>query len=460
MGPFRLAKVVLLAGVTLAASGFALAGESIEPKAGKWQTWVLSSGSQFRPSPPPDGGATAQELVQVRAAIEAARRDPAALDRIGYWDAGWPSYRWQEIAITRQAKEPSPSPLPTFLWRVLTLLSVAAHDATVAAWDAKYAFNRPPPGEADPALVTVAPIPRSPSYPSEHAAVATAAAGVLAYLFPGDAASFAEQAREAGRSRVSAGVAYPSDVQAGEDLGRKVAAAVVERAKADGSDAAWTGTAPTGPGYWTGTNPRLVTLGTWKPWVLASPDQFRPAPPPAHDSPSRAAELQEVKNFQHSFQHRRAAFFWAAPEIKEWLAVTNLKIFEHRMDDNAPRAARAVALLMVASFDSFIGCFDAKYHYWTARPHMLDSSITPLFAVPNHPSYPSAHGCGDSAAEVVLSHVFPRDAALFQAMSKEGTESRLWAGIHFRSDLEAGIKLGEAVGRLVVERAKRDEAVQ
>jgi hypothetical protein len=83
---------------------------------------------------------------------------------------------------------------------------------------------------------------------------------------------------------------------------------------------------------------------------------------------------------------------------------------------------------------------------------MLDPSIVPLFAVPNHPSYPAAHGCNDSAAEVVLSTLFPRDSSLFEAMSKEGTESRLWAGIHFRSDLEAGVKIGESVGRLVAEK--------
>ena len=346
------------------------------------------------------------------------------------------------------------------LWRVLSLLAVAIDDATVATWDAKYAFNRQRPGETDPTFVTAVSPTGSPTFPSEHAAVAAAAAGVLAYLFPNDAATFADKAQEAGRSRIMAGVAYPSDMQAGEELGRKVAALVIERAKRDGSDAVWDGAMPAGPGYWTGTNPRLVTMGAWKPWVLASPDQFRPPPPPAYDSPQKIAELNEIKTLQPSFLNKRAAFFWNAPEIKEWLAVANLKIFEHRMHENPPRAARAVALMMVASYDSFIACFEAKYHYWAARPFMLAPSIAPLFTTANHPSYPAAHGCGDSAVEVALSAVFPSDAAVFQAMSKEGTESRLWAGVHFRSDLEAGTKLGEAVGRLVVERAMPDDMVR
>lgn len=444
---------ILAACASFLVSSAASADDQIEPHAGKWKTWVLSSGSQFQLPPPPDDKATALELAEVKAAVEAASKDPAARDRIGYWDSGYPSYRWQEIAIARQAKEQQPAPNHTFLWRVLTLMSVVAHDVTVATWEAKYAFNRPHPNEADPSLAPAVAMPRSPSYPSEHAAVAAASAEVLAYLFPSDAATFSKQAQEASRSRIEAGMAYPTDVQAGEELGRKVAAAVIERAKNDGStkeDKEWTGNVPTGPGYWTGSNRRLITMSEWKPWVIKGAEQFRPPPPLAYDSPEKRAELDEIKNIKHTFQQRRAAFFWNAPEILEWLNVTNRKIFEYRWDDNPPRAAHANALLMVAQSDNFIACFGAKWHYWAARPPMLDSSITPLFAVPSHPSYPAAHGCNFSAAEVVLKSLFPRDAATFETIRKEGTESRIWAGIHFRSDIEAGVKIGTDVARLVV----------
>ncbi|MEZ4659658.1 MAG: phosphatase PAP2 family protein [Caldilineaceae bacterium] len=50
----------------------------------------------------------------------------------------------------------------------------------IVAWDAKYAYNRPRPSGITPLIVE----PASPSYPSEHAAAAGAAATVLAYLFP------------------------------------------------------------------------------------------------------------------------------------------------------------------------------------------------------------------------------------------------------------------------------------
>src|SRR6476620_1552602 len=64
----------------------------IEPGAGKWQTWVLKSGSELRPAAPPDQAATKKELAELQTLV--AQRDAKALDQIAYWDAGSPNYRW------------------------------------------------------------------------------------------------------------------------------------------------------------------------------------------------------------------------------------------------------------------------------------------------------------------------------------------------------------------------------
>lgn len=159
-------------------------------------------------------------------------------------------------------------------------MSMAVYDATIAAWESKYFYNRKRPAEMDPALVTAVATPRSPSYPSEHAVAAAAAATVLAYFFPDEASSFPAMAEEAARTRVEAGVQFPSDSSAGLELGRKVAERVLERAKADGSDAVWAGTGPTGPCMWSGEKPGNVTLPDWKPILLKSADEFRPPAPP------------------------------------------------------------------------------------------------------------------------------------------------------------------------------------
>jgi hypothetical protein len=73
----------------LAAHGAAeprrLSGDRIEPDAGGWKTWVLSSGRQLQIAPPPDQATTTHEIAQLHAL--AAQRDAAALNRISYWDA-------------------------------------------------------------------------------------------------------------------------------------------------------------------------------------------------------------------------------------------------------------------------------------------------------------------------------------------------------------------------------------
>src|SRR5262245_14429742 len=144
-----------------------------------------------------------------------------------------------------------------FSIRHFALLHVAIYDALVAAWDSKYEYGRKRPSEVDDKLMTALPNPRSPAYPAEHAVAAGAAVEVLSYIFPDRASAFAAKGEEAGRSRVLAGVQYPSDISAGLEPGRRVAARVIERGKADGSDGKSTGSVPTGTGKWSGRKPRL-----------------------------------------------------------------------------------------------------------------------------------------------------------------------------------------------------------
>ena len=269
---------------------------------------------------------------------------------------------------------------------------------------------------------------------------------------------FAEKAEEAARSRLLAGVQYPSDVQAGLELGRAVAARVIERAKADGSDAIWTGSVPTGPGYWVGTTPFEPLAGTWQPWALASGSQFRPGPPPAVDLPELAADVDELRGFQRTFDSNRVAFRWAPTTAVLWPALADQKVFESRLDANPPRAARVYALTSVAAYDAFIAMLDAKYAYWAIRPHQLDPSLAPLFPVPPHPSYPSGHSAILGAAFATLGHLFPPDAGYFAAQAEQVAASRIWAGLHFRSDCEVGLAQGRAVAQTVIERAQADGA--
>ena len=53
-------------------------------------------------------------------------------------------------------------------------------------------------------------------------------------------------------------------------------------------------------------------------------------------------------------------------------------------------------------------------------------------------------------------YLFPRDAAMYAALADEAAESRIWAGIHYRSDIDSGRKLALAVADKVIARAKQD----
>ena len=203
----------------------------VEPGAGGWRPLILASGRELRLPPPPDDRSTAAELRELRKLV--AGDDAAAIERVRYWDLGSPAYRWNELLAEIGARDHVGSAAGI---RAFALLNVAIHDALIAAWDSKYAYNRPRPGELDGRLAPEVRVPRSPSYPCEQAVAAGAAAAVLAHLFPEDAERPAAAAEEAAWSRVVAGAVYPSDARAGLALGRAVAARVIEYARTDDAD--------------------------------------------------------------------------------------------------------------------------------------------------------------------------------------------------------------------------------
>jgi membrane-associated phospholipid phosphatase len=435
---------------------FGQTSNQVEPKAGTWKTWAISSGKDFRVPPPPDTAATRGELGSVRSFL--AEKDIGVAQQVTFWSAGAPSYRWMDLITSRVL---SGAPVTPYPHRIYNYVAMAMYDATVATWDSKYAYNRPRPGDLDATLQTRLPTPRSPSYPSEHAATGAAAAAVLAYFFPDEAASFQSLAEQAGISQIYAGLAYPTDYFAGLDLGKRVAARVIEIAKADGSDAVWTGTVPTGKCMWIGSNPGNVTATNWKPLLLSAPNEFRPPAPPACDSPEMAAQVADVENFPRSpaaFATNQRAIYWQSPEgINFWPFVyANKYMFEDKLDQNPPRVARVYALIAASMFDAFIASQDGKFAYWYIRPPQLDAAIVPLFPVPNFPSYPSNHSTFSATRSEMLAYLFPGHADEVRALGKEAGDSRIWAGIHYQIDNASGVQLGRSVVQKFIDWASTD----
>jgi hypothetical protein len=277
-------------------------------------------------------------------------------------------------------------------------------------------------------------------------------------------------AEEAATSRLVAGRAFRSDIDAGRAIGNAVGERAIARGRADGSDASWDGSGRlTGEGFWQPTPPGFFQqpvdplAGTWQPWVLASGDQYRPPPPPPVRSPAWVAELAGVQEAvaRRTPEQEETVRSWSGTPgtvtpAGLWIEIARDLIVREGLD--APRAARVLALTSVAMADSFICCWDAKYTYWTERRITADPSLDVLLPTPPFPSYTSGHATASTAAATVLGHLFPADAAELAAQAEEAAASRLWAGIHFPIDCEMGALGGSMIGRLVVVRARDDGA--
>src|SRR5215831_1220189 len=71
----------------------------IEPNAGKWRTWVISSGADYRVPPPPDPNETRAELKSLADLI--SKNDAQVEQQITFWGAGAPAYRWMDMISAR-----------------------------------------------------------------------------------------------------------------------------------------------------------------------------------------------------------------------------------------------------------------------------------------------------------------------------------------------------------------------
>ena len=288
---------------------------------------------------------------------------------------------------------------------------------------------------------------------SDAGAVAGASATVLSYLFPLKTQALEDMVK----AQRGAGPGFAR----AEVIGRAVGAEIVARAQADGFSTPFTGTIPVGAGLWSSnTTPATIAGGPLpgvRPWFLKSARQFRPGPPPAFGSADFLAALAEIRHISDTRTNEQVqiATVWAqgagtATTAGFWLQVATDGINSHRLSER--QATHLYALLGASMFDAQIGCWDAKETYWFIRPWQADPGITVVAAVgkPNHPSYPSGHSCISSSAAAVLSGFFPDQRRQLDAMVTEAGLSRMYGGIHYPFDIEAGQRLGRSVARLTM----------
>jgi len=288
------------------------------------------------------------------------------------------------------------------------------------------------------------------AHPPVSAAIGAASAAILNAFFPLDVAEN-EAVLDAQQSAKPWPGAKQQDFAAGEAIGRAIAAHVLNYAASDRANLTNPGTPPIGPGYWRWNGGPIVrgNLGA-RPLLLTSGSEIRPGPPPAFGSPTYLAALAEVRQISDTRTPAQVtiAQYWHINQSGVSNAAQNsiarALIRSHRVRD--VEAARILFQLQIASWDALVACFDAKYHYWCVRPPQADPLITTPIAMPPHPSYPGAHSCVSGAWSTVLEHAFPDQTAELEAAATEAGISRLYAGIHYRFDTEAGRTIGRTTG--------------
>lgn len=440
-----------------------------EPTAGTWKPWVLSSADEISVAPPPgsDSAAARRDASELEAAVKARTPEQAKLART--FSAAPVVKPWLEQTMELVARRPKDPPNSS---RTYGYVAAAMEDAAIAAYHWKYEYDREgPDGDS---LVARSP---DPSYPSEHAAIAGAASRLIAHLYPEyPKARLDELAEDVAQARVAAGANYPSDVAAGLKLGRAIADKYIAKASSDGSARKWDGKRPRGPEHWepppgsTG-RPIQVLAGTWDTWLLKPVNRFQPPAPPKYGTKAFIANARDVMRVKENLTpaQKKVAKFWeAGPGTALPAGVWNRVVLAYARDKDlsVPRQARMFAMLNVAMSDAGAAAWNAKFQtgWWDPRPINairdlgLDKKWEPYLGTPLFPAYPSGTSNYSGAAGEVLAHLFPADAKMWRARAVEAGMSRLWGGVHWRIDVEQGLKMGRKVAGLVVERARRDGA--
>src|ERR1700694_4808040 len=364
--------------------------------------------------------------------------------------------QWNKTLLTI-VRTPGAQPATVHPTRNFAIMHAAIYDA-VNAIDATH----------KPYLVRVEHVS---AHASQEAAVAAAAHETLITLYPAFQTTLDRQYDQS-----LAQIPDGADKTTGIDVGRAVALATLALRSDDGSAAT---PIPfvfgNGPGDYQSTPPNFPKQPAFTHWsrvtpfALESAKQFRPGPPPALTSAAATADQALIGRF------------WNGAIQNYWNEITQAAVQAHHL--TTAQSARVFALLNLTLADEVIAFYDTKYTYNFWRPVTAiraaatdgnpDTATDPNWLpqagkTDADPAYPGAHPTiraggafvlsalfGDKPFQLsVTSEVLPgvvRSFDSFAAVEKEARLSRVYAGQHFRSDENAGERLGSAVADFVVD---------
>jgi hypothetical protein len=356
--------------------------------------------------------------------------------------------------------------------RTLAMVQTAVYEA-VNAITKRYPADRVTPNAAPDASVA--------------AAVAAANRAMLLRLVPSQQAAI-DKSYASTLAAIADGPAKAAGIAAGE----QAAAAVLAWRADDGAGAPERYRPATTAGvYIVTTVPAVPQWGQRKPWVLSSPSQFRPGPPPALTSDAWARDYNEIKavgaknSTTRTLAQTETARFWEANgPIVYYPVVRSVANLPGR---DVTQNARLFALTAQAIDDALIAVFDAKYYYNFWRPITAirngdidgndaterDAGWLPFVDAPLHPEYPCAHcivsgAVGGvlvaelgSAPTPTLTTTSPTAPGITHSWTSidsflaEVAEGRICEGVHYRNSAEVGTAMGRKIGALTAANALR-----
>ncbi len=335
----------------------------------------------------------------------------------------------------------------------------------------------------------------APPWASPEAAAIAAAHRALVALHPGSA-----PALDAFRAQSLAAIPDGPAKEVGIALGEDAADAMLLFRANDG--AALAATVPyipgTDPGDWQRTPPAFAPAllpgwGLVETFGIEGGSQFRPPTPPAIHTGSYAKDYNEVKlvgaaNSPFRPQDRTdvARFYAVVLPLPLWNSAARQA--SAAQGKTLSENARIFALLAMANCDGLISSMEAKYHYNVWRPVTAirsgaldgnrktdpDPTWLPVIGTPPYPSYPSNHASAAGAAREVLERIYGKHGhaitltspavpgvvlhySTWEQIADDIDDARIYGGIHFRFDQEAGARQGRQVGRYILRNHLRSQ---
>lgn len=321
----------------------------------------------------------------------------------------------------------------------------------------------------------------APTGASADAAAIEAAYRMLLYLLPDRASALTTQYNAS-----MAAIPNSTAKSDGQLVGQASANALIALRTGDGRGVSWPYGFPSSPlpGIWILTpgsaTPATPWVGQMRPFSYDRPDQFLPdEPPPDLSSQTWADDYNQVKRLgainstTRSAQQTEIGLFWTDHGASQYGRMLRGIATERNLD--LSDSARLLAMSYTALADSFIGCWNAKFHYSFWRPvtairnggidgnsaTVADPTWTPLGVTPAHPEYPAAHACQTGALAATIQAYFgtpnipltvnstvtntTHSFRSVHELEREVEYARVYAGFHFHHSLVQGLVLGHKV---------------